>query len=94
MLPSLVFECQTKTQAVSKELEPEDECMFYLCREMETGLSCGHVFDMGDVWNRYVSICNDSSVCVPLQYSQKTIFYEEVQRLVGDKASHVGPLTQ
>lgn len=74
--------------------EPQvDDCMMKVCRDLGVGLSRGHVYKMGDVWDRYQSMCIERQVSVPMKYlSRRTTFYEKVQLLVGKKASYVKTL--
>lgn len=97
-LPCLItFERRQEKPKLSMEplyTEPHDDCMMKLCRDLCAGLCRGHVYDMGDVWDRYENMCNGVGTPVPKKYqSRRTTFYEVVQQLVGPKADYVQPLS-
>jgi len=67
--------------------------MMKLCRDLGAGLSRGHVYSMGDIWDRYKCMSSEMGTCVPMRYQSRcTTFYERVQLLVGPKASYVRTL--
>ena len=70
---------KVKSSRAQQELQ-DDECMLKLCRNLGAGLSRGHVYKMGDVWDRYHSMCSEADIPVPVSYqSRRTTFYKQVQ---------------
>lgn len=79
--------------SMAQQESQEDDCMLKLCRNLDAGLSRGHVYKMGDVWDRYHSMCSKADIPVPVSYqSRRTTFYEQVQLLIGQKVNYVRTL--
>ena len=72
-----------------------DKCKNTLCGELITGLSLGHVYNKGKVWDKYVTICKDMGIGCPQRYqSRRAVFHDGVQCLIGSKAKQVRPLSK
>lgn len=64
-----------------------------LCTKLETGLSRGHVYDMGVVWNNYTELAKELETEIPQKYlSRKKSFYTDIEQALGSKANFVRPM--
>ena len=70
-----------------------DNVIAELTHHLEDGLSQGHVYDMGDIWNIYVNRKQEMGHEIPRRYvSRKQSFYEDVKQVLGAQAQFVRPL--
>jgi len=77
----------TLTKVVDPAESGTDICLMEIVRDLANGLSCGRVYDMGDVWAKYESMCGAVGHYMPRRYlSRRTTFYEVVQQLLGSNA--------
>lgn len=78
-LPCLItFERRSvkrKSSMEPREPDAHDECMMKLCRDLGSGLSRGHVYEIGHAWDRCESICNDVGTSVPTRYQSTKNYF-------------------
>lgn len=88
-------QCKPNTSTAESDGDTRDVCFDNLCVDIKAGLSCGHVYEMTEVWNRYEDICRDMGKQLPQKYlSRRSTFYERVQHLIGPKANYVRSLSR
>ena len=61
-----------------------DTVLDKICVDLKNGLSLGHVYSMGHVWNKYQRLCEAANITLPPRYtSRRQTFYNEVCQRIG-----------
>eukprot|EP00112_Aurelia_sp_Birch-Aquarium-sp1_P026470 Seg940.1 transcript_id=Seg940.1/GoldUCD/mRNA.D3Y31 product="hypothetical protein" protein_id=Seg940.1/GoldUCD/D3Y31 len=74
------------TERTKKESEKADLAFIWLCKELEQAATRGLVFQLVDVWERYVELAKDLAITIPQSFlSRRATFKEKlVSQLNGE----------
>ena len=76
-----------------KECIDTDLAFSWLCGELESGADQGHVFQLTDVWNRYVELADELAIGIPQSFiSRRATFKEKLENKVSTIFQFFQPL--
>ena len=61
-------------------------CRDQICTDVLTGLTSGHVYDMGTVWLHYCKMCAKANIQLPRRHiTRRKLFHDDIQEILGEK---------
>ena len=81
------------TSKTEKECVDIDLAFSWLCKELRSGAEQGNIFQLMDVWNRYVQLAEELAIGIPRSFiTRRATFKEKLESKVGDIFQFFKPL--